>query len=113
LTVSCTRFSSIGSVGRNAQGQTLDRLVVDLTGGTFSFGQLYVALSRCTSINGLVLRRPVLPTDLKTDRRIARFLNATVSQNQNRRLCAISRTMVMAPTAATTAIRECGATLRV
>jgi hypothetical protein len=55
-----------------------------------SFGQLYVALSRCTSINGLVLRRPVLPKDLKTDRRIARFLNATVSQNQNRRLCAIS-----------------------
>ena len=26
-----------------SQGQTLDRLVVDLTGGTFSFGQLYVA----------------------------------------------------------------------
>ncbi|OPE45085.1 ATP-dependent DNA helicase, partial [Mycolicibacterium diernhoferi] len=54
-----------------SQGQTLDRLIVDLTGGMFSYGQLYVALSRCTSMNGLVLKRPVLPKDLKTDRRIA------------------------------------------
>jgi ATP-dependent DNA helicase PIF1 len=73
-----------------SQGQTLERLVVDLTGGTFSFGQLYVALSRCTSMSGLVLKRPVLPKDLKTDRRIARFLNASVSPSQTRRLCAIA-----------------------
>ncbi len=56
-----------------SQGQTLERLVVDLTGGMFSTGQLYVALSRCTSLAGLVLKRPVLPKDLKTDRRIARL----------------------------------------
>jgi ATP-dependent DNA helicase PIF1 len=73
-----------------SQGQTLERLVVDLTGGTFSFGQLYVALSRCTSMSGLVLKRPVLPKDLKTDRRIARFLNAAVSSSHARRLCAIA-----------------------
>lgn len=34
-------------------------LVGDLTGGTFANGQLYVALSRCTSLDGLVLRRDV------------------------------------------------------
>lgn len=73
-----------------SQGQTLERLVVDLTGGTFSFGQLYVALSRCTSMRGLVLKRPVLPKDLKTDRRIARFLNASASRTQERRLCAVA-----------------------
>ncbi|WP_328393694.1 DEAD/DEAH box helicase [Nocardia sp. NBC_00416] len=56
------------------QGQTLDRLVVDLTGGTFADGQLYVALSRCTSMTGLVLRRPVAAKDLKTDLRVRRFL---------------------------------------
>ncbi|MDV3129882.1 AAA family ATPase [Mycobacterium sp. 21AC1] len=72
-----------------SQGQTLDRLVVDLTGGTFSFGQLYVALSRCTSMSGLVLKRPVLPKDLKTDRRIARFLHGSVQQTHARRFCAI------------------------
>ncbi|MFV0633758.1 AAA family ATPase [Demequina sp.] len=57
-----------------SQGQTLDNVVVDLTGGTFANGQLYVALSRCTSLKGLVLRRNVLPRDLKTDARIRRFL---------------------------------------
>ncbi|AFM15649.1 PIF1 helicase [Mycolicibacterium chubuense NBB4] len=72
-----------------SQGQTLDRLVVDLTGGMFSTGQLYVALSRCTSLAGLVLKRPVLPKDLKTDRRIARFLRSAAPASQARRYCAI------------------------
>lgn len=57
-----------------SQGQTLDRVMVDLTGGTFANGQLYVALSRCTNLDGLVLKRPVLPRDLKTDIRVRRFL---------------------------------------
>ena len=73
-----------------SQGQTLDRLIVDLTGGMFSTGQLYVALSRCTSMNGLVLKRPVLPKDLKVDRRIARFLRSAVRDDRARRYCAIA-----------------------
>lgn len=68
-----------------AQGQTLERMVVDLTGGTFAAGQLYVALSRCTSIEGLVLTRPVRPRDLKTDRRIVRFLEAVAPGGAPRR----------------------------
>lgn len=73
-----------------SQGQTLDRLVVDLTGGMFSYGQLYVALSRCTSMSGLVLKRPVLPKDLKTDRRIARFLQSADGDDDGaRRYCGI------------------------
>ena len=73
-----------------SQGQTLDRLVVDLTGGMFSYGQLYVALSRCTSMSGLVLKRPVLPKDLKTDRRIARFLQGAGGEGGAHRFCAIA-----------------------
>ncbi|MEO3761027.1 AAA family ATPase [Mycobacterium sp. B14F4] len=72
-----------------SQGQTLERVVVDLTGGMFSTGQLYVALSRCTSLAGLVLKRPVLPKDLKTDRRIARFLRSSVGGSAARKYCAI------------------------
>lgn len=72
-----------------SQGQTLERLVVDLSGGMFSTGQLYVALSRCTSLAGLVLKRPVLPRDLKVDRRIARFLRAAAGGHGARRYCAI------------------------
>nr|WP_236950417.1 AAA family ATPase [Mycobacterium sp. MS1601] len=72
-----------------SQGQTLERLIVDLTGGMFSTGQLYVALSRATSMKGLVLKRPVLANDLKTDRRIARFLHGSVVDQRPRRFCAI------------------------
>ena len=73
-----------------SQGQTLDRLVVDLTGGTFAAGQLYVALSRCTSLAGLVLTRPVSPADLKTDRRIIRFLREPDRGAESRRYCAVA-----------------------
>ena len=62
-----------------SQGQTLDRVVVDLTGGTFANGQLYVALSRCTSLEGLVLKRDVLPRDLKSDVRVRRFLASSTA----------------------------------
>lgn len=65
-----------------SQGQTLDRVIVDLTGGTFANGQLYVALSRCTNLNGLVLKRDVLPRDLKTDIRVRRFLNTSNAPTQ-------------------------------
>ena len=72
-----------------SQGQTLERMIVDLSGGMFSFGQLYVALSRCTSMSGLVLKRPVLPKDLKTDKRVVRFLRQAVVDDGTRRHCGI------------------------
>lgn len=58
-----------------SQGQTLDHCRVDLAGGTFADGQLYVALSRCTSLNGLVLSRAVEPKHLRVNQRIRRFLD--------------------------------------
>ncbi|MGO1523797.1 MAG: AAA family ATPase [Nesterenkonia sp.] len=73
-----------------SQGQTLDRLIVDLRGGTFAPGQLYVALSRATSMQGLVLTRPVLPKDMKTDRRILRFLRRTTAEGTTHRYCAVA-----------------------
>jgi hypothetical protein len=42
-----------------AQGLTLERVAVDLGRGAFADGQVYVALSRCQSIEGLSLTRPV------------------------------------------------------
>jgi len=42
-----------------SQGKTFDRVVVDIGRGTFAHGQVYVALSRCTSFEGLVLKKPI------------------------------------------------------
>ena len=56
-----------------AQGLTLDRCIIDLTGGAFADGQLYVALSRARSLTGLVLARPVRPRDLRINQEIRKF----------------------------------------
>ncbi len=41
-----------------AQGLTFDNVIIDAA-DAFSFGQVYVALSRCRSLEGLVLSRPI------------------------------------------------------
>lgn len=50
-----------------AQGLTLDRAYIDLGRGAFAHGQTYVALSRCRTLEGLRLGRPLRPTDIKFD----------------------------------------------
>ncbi|MDI1288445.1 MAG: AAA family ATPase [bacterium] len=57
-----------------SQGATLDRVVVSLGRGTFADGQLYVALSRCTSLPGLVLKSEVKAHHVKVEREVTRFL---------------------------------------
>jgi len=48
-----------------AQGLTLARVLVDLDRGAFAEGQVYVALSRCQTLEGLSLRRPVRSSDVR------------------------------------------------
>ena len=42
-----------------SQGKTFDKVIVDLSSRIFAEGQLYVALSRCTTLEGLKLTKPV------------------------------------------------------
>ncbi len=55
-----------------SQGMTFERVIADV-GSSFAAGQVYVALSRCTSFNGLVLKSKIYPTSIKTDSRVMRF----------------------------------------
>jgi hypothetical protein len=48
-----------------AQGLTLARVMVDLARGAFAEGQVYVALSRCQTMEGLSLRRPVRASEVR------------------------------------------------
>ena len=50
-----------------AQGLTLAQVVVDLDRGAFAPGQVYVALSRCASLEGLSLRRPLRLHEVRCD----------------------------------------------
>jgi ATP-dependent DNA helicase PIF1 len=56
-----------------SQGKSLDKVMVDFGSGAFAFGQVYVALSRCRSIEGISLLSPIQKTDVKCDPIIKRF----------------------------------------
>jgi ATP-dependent exoDNAse (exonuclease V) alpha subunit len=56
-----------------AQGKTFDRVIIDLGTGAFEHGQTYVALSRCRTLEGIVLRQRIRPQDILTDMRILDF----------------------------------------
>jgi ATP-dependent DNA helicase PIF1 len=47
-----------------SQGLTFDKVIIDLGRGAFAHGQVYVALSRCRSLEGVTLRVPLKAEDL-------------------------------------------------
>lgn len=56
-----------------SQGKTFERVIIDLGKGAFEHGQTYVALSRCRTLEGIVLRQPIRFRDILTDERIVDF----------------------------------------
>ncbi|MCG8440866.1 MAG: DEAD/DEAH box helicase [Caulobacterales bacterium] len=57
-----------------SQGLTLEDVRIDLGRGAFASGQAYVALSRCRTLEGLSLARPLTPRDLLLDPALERFV---------------------------------------
>jgi len=57
-----------------SQGKTFERVVIDFGRGTFAHGQAYVALSRCTSLDGIVLVKPFLKNHILMDYDVVKFL---------------------------------------
>ncbi len=56
-----------------SQGKTFDRMAIDLDRGAFAHGQVYVALSRCRTLEGIRLMRPLRASDIRTDGRVVAF----------------------------------------
>ncbi len=56
-----------------SQGLTFRRATIDFTGGTFAGGQAYVALSRCTSLEGMRLSKPITQADIFVRKEISTF----------------------------------------
>lgn len=57
-----------------SQGKTFERVILDVGRGTFAPGQLYVALSRCTSLEGIVLRKALSRQHILLDWAVVRYL---------------------------------------
>lgn len=57
-----------------SQGLTFERAIID-AGSSFAFGQVYVALSRCKTLEGLVLASPITAEAIINDQGVADYIN--------------------------------------
>ena len=64
-----------------AQGQTFEKVIIDLNSHIFATGQLYVALSRAKSLQSLYLTKPIAYSDIISDDSIFVFLDKIRSFN--------------------------------
>jgi len=59
-----------------SQGKTFEKVVIDVGRGTFAHGQMYVALSRCTTLEGIVLKQPLKKSHILMDWQVVKFLTS-------------------------------------
>ncbi len=64
-----------------SQGLTFDKAIID-AGSAFVPGQVYVALSRCTNLDGLILQTRINPSSLLSDRKLLDFSERQASSQQ-------------------------------
>lgn len=68
-----------------SQGLTFDRAVID-AGASFAAGQVYVALSRCTSLQGMILLSSIHPSAIATDPQVIAFSNKEAAAEELQQL---------------------------
>lgn len=64
-----------------SQGLTFDHAVLDIT-DSFTHGQVYVALSRCRTLEGMVLARPLLSGSVITDASVNAYIDRELQEAQ-------------------------------
>ena len=64
-----------------SQGLTFQNAIID-AGDSFAPGQVYVALSRCTSLDGLIVRSRIHPSSISTDPLVLEFARRESSENE-------------------------------
>jgi hypothetical protein len=64
-----------------SQGLTFEKAIID-AGSAFAPGQVYVALSRCTSLEGLVLHSRIHPSAIRSDQQVTAFAARENEANQ-------------------------------
>lgn len=57
-----------------SQGKTFDKIVLDIGRGTFAHGQMYVALSRCRTLEGIVLKKEIKLHNIRMDWNVVKFI---------------------------------------
>ena len=62
------------------QGQTFEKVAIDLDAGSFTHGQTYVALSRATSLDGIYLLQSITFGDFIFDNRVFKFLGTELEK---------------------------------
>lgn len=65
-----------------SQGMTFDKLSIDLSHGMFASGQLYVALSRVRSLEGLFLSQNIIPRYVQTNKEVITYSNEYNNKQQ-------------------------------
>ena len=64
-----------------SQGLTFNQVKIDFTGGVFAGGQTYVALSRCTSLEGISLQEPIRQSEIFVRNEVKQFARQYNNQN--------------------------------
>jgi len=66
-----------------SQGLTFENVIIDLGSGAFANGQLYTALSRCRTLEGITLKRNIKANDIIEDKRLTIFYNEKIRPVHN------------------------------
>jgi len=68
-----------------SQGKTFKKVILDIGAGSFMPGQVYVALSRCTTFEGLILKKPIQKKHIWLDYNVVKFVtNFQYQESENK-----------------------------